>query len=63
MSKSYKRRRREAYPDAGEQLDALWKGLEALAGKKALPEGTAAMRERIAAVKAAYPKPVKRGGS
>lgn len=61
MSKSWKRRRREAYPDVGEQLDALWKAVDALAEKKAAPVEVAAMRDRIAAVKAANPKPQGRG--
>ena len=38
--------RREAYPDVGDQLDALWKG-----GAEA-----EAMKEKIMAVKTKYPK-------
>ena len=61
MSRSYKRRRREAYPEVGEQLDALWKGYAALAAGAPEPEGAASMRAEIAAVKAAHPKPARDG--
>lgn len=44
----YAERRRKEYPPLAEQLDALWKG-----GAEA-----EAMRQRILAVKAKYPKPV-----
>ena len=43
----YAKRRRGEYPPVEEQLDALWKG-----GAEA-----EAMRARIEAVKAKYPKP------
>lgn len=39
--------RRAAYPSVGQQLDALWKGGEALEE----------MKQKILAVKAAIPKP------
>lgn len=44
---SYITKRIDAYPPIGDQLDALWKGGEALE----------AMQAQIAAVKAKYPKP------
>lgn len=43
----YAKRRKEAYPPIGDQLDALWKG-----GAEAEK-----MKQRIAAVKNQYPKP------
>lgn len=43
----YYRDRKNAYPDIGDQLDALWKGGEAYN----------AMLAQIQAVKAAFPKP------
>jgi len=45
--KTYVEYRVTAYPPIGDQLDALWKGGEALA----------AMQQQILAVKAAHPKP------
>jgi len=44
---SYKELRRSAYPSIGDQLDALWKGGDALAD----------MQAKIMAVKAQFPKP------
>ena len=45
----YAKRRKEEYPDIGDQLDALWKGGDA----------AEAMRQKIIAVKDQYPKPDK----
>jgi hypothetical protein len=42
----YAQRRKEEYPDIGEQLDALWKGGDA----------AESMRQKILAVKEQYPK-------
>jgi len=50
----YDSRRASAYPEVGEQLDAIWK---ALAQLPALPPDTAAMLQRIRQVKTDYPKP------
>jgi len=44
---SYRDKRKAEYPEIGDQLDALWKGGEALAE----------MSARIQAVKTKYPKP------
>ena len=44
---SYQKKRREAYPSIGDQLDALWKGGSALEQ----------MEANIMAIKALYPKP------
>jgi len=52
MSKSYKKRRREAYPPLGDQLDAIWKMLEPAADSEAKD-----IKDAIAAVKSANPKP------
>lgn len=54
---SYALRRRLEMPAAGDQLDALWKGLEALAKGQPLPAETTAMMTNIAAVKAKHKKP------
>lgn len=56
---SYATQRREAYPSIGDQLDALWKGFEALskaAPSEAVSAEAAAMLEQIEAVKASIPK-------
>jgi hypothetical protein len=52
MSKSYKRARRDGYPSLGDQLDAIWKMLEPADASEAK-----AIKDAIATVKAAYPKP------
>ncbi|KIA80355.1 hypothetical protein QR66_10815 [Chromobacterium piscinae] len=51
--------RRAAYPEVGEQLDALWKALAAVP----LPPEAEAMRQRIQAIKQQYPKPCDSGAS
>ncbi len=48
--------RRDAYDPPGEQLDAIWKGLEALAEGKPLPPETVEALERWRAVKNRFPK-------
>ena len=53
VAAAYVGQRRSAYPAIGDQLDALWKGGDALA----------AMQKQIIAVKAAYPKPQEGAGS
>lgn len=47
VKQDYAELRRDGYPDIRDQLDALWKGGEALN----------AMREQVMNVKAKYPKP------
>ena len=47
VSRSYQALRQAAYPSVTEQLDALWKG----------DDDAEAMRQRVLAVKAKYPKP------
>ena len=42
----YAKRRKEEYPEIGDQLDALWKGGDA----------AESMRQKILAVKDQYPK-------
>lgn len=53
----YQRDRAQEYPHIGDQLDALWRGLSALATGEPLPDGTTAMREQIQSVKSKYPAP------
>lgn len=48
-TENYVKRRLEAYPPIGDQLDAIWKGGDA----------ADAMRQKILAVKDAFPKPAK----
>lgn len=45
----YAQRRKEEYPDIGDQLDALWKG----------GDSAEAMRQKILAIKDKYPKSSK----
>lgn len=47
VKQDYSELRRNDYPDLRDQLDALWKGGEALE----------AMRQQVLAVKEKYPKP------
>ena len=65
MSKSYKRIRREAYPDIGDQLAAIQSAIEAIAVKSnaTLPDEFTAISERIEQVKADNPKPVRESGN
>lgn len=51
---TYRDYRRMAYPSKGDQLDAIWKALEALGVP--LDGGAAGLLERIKAVKTAHPK-------
>lgn len=51
----YRAKRRDAYPEIGEQLDALWKALAA--NPDALPSDTRAMLDQVMAVKSKIPKP------
>lgn len=49
--------RAAVYPEIGDQLDALWKLFDHMFGAAELPVPAAqALRERIADVKARYPK-------
>jgi len=49
--------RGRAYPLVGDQLDALWKGLQAYQEREPLPADTAEMLAAIQSVKETYPKP------
>lgn len=51
----YRKKRAAAYPEINEQLEALWKAISA--DNKPLPPETREVFDRIAAVKAKYPKP------
>ncbi|WP_417625373.1 hypothetical protein [Paremcibacter congregatus] len=58
MSKSISRQRREAYPDMGEQLDAMWKGFNQLRLDGVnLPADTDRVLNKVLAVKRDHPKP------
>lgn len=48
--------REKAYPAAGDQLDALWKIVDALMSGSAPPADALAIRDKVAAVKAKYVK-------
>lgn len=50
----YDEARKQAYPDMGDQLDAIW---EELSSKTIITSEAAAMLDAILAVKAKYPKP------
>lgn len=56
LEQDYRRLRVADYPAVGDQLDALWKGFEALAKGEPMPEAEA-MLARVNAVKARFPKP------
>lgn len=51
--------RKAAYPDTGEQLDAIWKLVDAMIDRQPLPAEALAVRDAIATVKARYPKPTQ----
>jgi hypothetical protein len=54
----YKLERKNAYPDIGEQLDAIWKGFAAFAASgTVLDADTSGMLETVNAVKSMFPKP------
>lgn len=48
----YAEKRRAAYPDIGDQLDALWTAV----GTKSLPPDAQAIRNKIDDVKRRFPK-------
>ena len=55
----YRRLRAAEYPSIGDQLDALWKGIQGLsqATGAMLPKEVADMADLIQSVKTKYPKP------
>lgn len=55
VSVNYQQKRRMAYPEIADQLDAIWKWLAANPG--AMPPETADMLARVQAVKNEIPKP------
>jgi len=55
LQEHYKKRRAEAYPPIGDQLDAIWKALAGL-DWRAWPKEVTDMMAAIAAVKTKYPK-------
>ena len=52
VKQDYSELRRKEYPAIGDQLDALWKGGEALE----------AMKQRVMSVKDKFKKPTENGG-
>ncbi len=54
---AYRLARQFEYPSVGDQLDELWKGLDALQKRRPVPKGTADMLKKIQDVKARHPKP------
>lgn len=52
----YRVQRARAYPKIGDQLDALWKAVDALAAGQPVPADATAVKAAIASVKAAHPK-------
>jgi hypothetical protein len=54
---TYKDLRKAEYPDIGEQLDALMKGLDAIANSESLPTATTDWIASCKAVKTRYAKP------
>lgn len=55
----YATARRAAYPDVGEQLDAINKAIDAIRRGEPLPADAVAVLDRVQTVKATYPKPQK----
>ena len=55
--RDYRALRRAAYPDVGDQLDAVLRGLRALIDGQPAPQDLRDLLEQVAAVKAAYPRP------
>ena len=54
--RGYSQRRADAYPPAGDQLDALWKLVDSLLSKSAAPAEALAVRDAIGQVKLQWPK-------
>ena len=55
----YRDERAANYPTVGEQLDALWKMVDALVLNRAIPEEAIAVRDAVASTKKQFPKPEK----
>jgi hypothetical protein len=55
----YATARKAAYPDIGDQLDAIHKLLDAIRRSEPAPAEALAVLDRVQAVKATYPKPSK----
>ena len=54
IKQNYRTRRKQEYPDIGEQLDAIWKYINDAPGNKS--DDVKAILDRVNAVKARYPK-------
>ena len=52
----YKQSRVEAYPELGDQLDAIMKGLEAYSKGESLPQDTLDWIDTCRTIKQTYPK-------
>ncbi len=53
--RDYKDARKTEYPTTGDQLEAIWKWIEANPGK--MPAEVAQVMEKIGSVKVKFPKP------
>lgn len=56
-AEQYKLDRRRAYPLSGDQLDMIWKAIDAMNGGRAVPADALQMLADIKQVKADNPKP------
>lgn len=54
----YRERRAEEFPPIGDQLDSMWKAIDAIAQKKPVPQEALDMIAAISDIKARNPKPV-----
>jgi len=52
----YRARRRDAFPSVGEQLDEIWRVIDAISNGGAVPRGAIDMLNQIKATKARIPK-------
>lgn len=53
--RDYREARKQEYPEVGEQLDAIWKWIEANPGK--MPVEVSQVMEKLGTVKTKFPKP------
>jgi len=53
----YRRKRAEQYPPVGDQLDAIWSAIEALANGHPIPNDSAVMLDRLRSLRERIPKP------
>jgi ABC-type Fe3+-citrate transport system substrate-binding protein len=56
IKEDYRKLRAREYPSVGDQLDALWKTVQALQDGKSIPDDAAEVLSRIRSIKAGAPK-------